>query len=76
MLARSPFPFKAIQVDGGSEFTAEFEDFCQCRGIRLCLTASLNQAQWVLSASNAPTRTTSMAVPLRLLSRHLACPLS
>lgn len=37
MLARSPFAFKAIQVDGGSEFMAEFEDFCQRQGIRLFL---------------------------------------
>jgi putative transposase len=35
MLARAPFPIRAIQVDGGSEFMAEFEDFCQQREIRL-----------------------------------------
>jgi transposase InsO family protein len=35
MLARAPFPFQAIQVDGGSEFMAEFEDFCQQRNILL-----------------------------------------
>jgi len=32
---RSPYPVKAIQVDGGSEFKAEFETACQERGIRL-----------------------------------------
>lgn len=32
---RMPFPVKAIQVDGGSEFKAEFEAACQARGIRL-----------------------------------------
>jgi putative transposase len=32
---RMPFPVKAIQVDGGSEFMAEFEQACQARGIRL-----------------------------------------
>jgi transposase InsO family protein len=32
---RSPFPVKAIQVDGGSEFKAEFEAACQARGLRL-----------------------------------------
>jgi transposase InsO family protein len=32
---RMPFPVRAIQVDGGSEFMAEFEDACQRRGIRL-----------------------------------------
>jgi len=32
---RMPFPVKAIQVDGGSEFYAEFENACKERGIRL-----------------------------------------
>lgn len=32
---RLPFPLKAVQVDGGSEFAAAFEDACQQRGIRL-----------------------------------------
>lgn len=32
---RTPFPIKAIQVDGGSEFKAEFEALCQERGIHL-----------------------------------------
>lgn len=35
MLMRSPFPIRAIQVDGGSEFMAEFEEFCQLQEIRL-----------------------------------------
>lgn len=35
MLDRAPFPIRAIQVDGGSEFMAEFERFCQERQIRL-----------------------------------------
>ena len=30
-----PFPVKAIQVDGGSEFEAIFEEECQRRGIKL-----------------------------------------
>jgi putative transposase len=33
--ARMPFPVRAIQVDGGSEFHAAFETACQRRGIRL-----------------------------------------
>ncbi len=33
--ARMPFPVRAIQVDGGSEFQAGFEQACQQRGIRL-----------------------------------------
>jgi transposase InsO family protein len=32
---RMPFPVRAIQVDGGSEFYAEFEQECQRREIRL-----------------------------------------
>lgn len=35
LLAEMPFPVEAIQVDGGSEFKAEFEDACQAKGIRL-----------------------------------------
>jgi transposase InsO family protein len=30
-----PLPLRAIQVDGGSEFEAVFEEECQRRGIRL-----------------------------------------
>lgn len=33
--ARTPFPVRAIQVDGGSEFQATFETECQRRQIRL-----------------------------------------
>jgi transposase InsO family protein len=33
--ARMPFPIRAIQIDGGSEFQAQFEQACQHRGIRL-----------------------------------------
>jgi len=33
--SRMPFPVKAIQVDGGSEFEAVFEEECQKRGIKL-----------------------------------------
>lgn len=35
LLARTPFPVKAIQVDGGSEFKAEFEAACQDKGLQL-----------------------------------------
>ena len=30
-----PFPVRAIQVDGGSEFKAEFETACAAKGITL-----------------------------------------
>ncbi len=32
---RMPFPVKAIQVDGGSEFKAEFEAACRAAGLQL-----------------------------------------
>ncbi len=35
IVARMPFPVRAISVDGGSEFMAEFEAACAERGIRL-----------------------------------------
>ena len=35
LLARFPFPVKALQVDGGSEFAAEFELACQQRQLPL-----------------------------------------
>ena len=34
-----PFPVKAIQVDGGSEFMAEFETACPAKGIALYVVA-------------------------------------
>ena len=35
VLARMPFPVKAIQVDGGSEYRADFEEACQQMGVKL-----------------------------------------
>jgi len=35
LLARMPFPVRAIQVDGGSEFQSAFEEACHERGIQL-----------------------------------------
>ncbi len=35
IVERMPFPVRAIQVDGGSEFMAQFEDACRDRGICL-----------------------------------------
>jgi transposase InsO family protein/transposase-like protein len=35
ILERMPFPVRAIQVDGGSEFMAQFEDACRERGVKL-----------------------------------------
>jgi putative transposase len=35
LLTRMPFPVRALQVDGGSEFAAEFEQACQARHLPL-----------------------------------------
>lgn len=35
LTADMPFPVEAIQVDGGSEFMAAFEEACETKGIRL-----------------------------------------
>lgn len=35
LMAEAPFRVRGIQVDGGSEFRAEFEDACQARGLDL-----------------------------------------
>ena len=35
LTAEMPFPVKAIQVDGGSEFMAEFEEACAGKGLAL-----------------------------------------
>jgi putative transposase len=35
MLSRLPFPVKAVQVDGGSEFKSHFETYCQEHHLKL-----------------------------------------
>jgi transposase InsO family protein len=35
VMKRMPFPVKAVQVDGGSEFYAEFEEACKQKDIKL-----------------------------------------
>jgi transposase InsO family protein len=35
LIDRAPFPVRAIQVDGGSEYMAQFEQACAEKGIRL-----------------------------------------
>lgn len=37
LISRTPYPIRAIQIDGGSEFMAEFEDECKERGLKLFL---------------------------------------
>jgi putative transposase len=35
VVAGMPFPIRGVQIDGGSEFMAEFEEACRSRGVRL-----------------------------------------
>ncbi len=37
LLAEAPFPVRGVQVDGGSEFMAEFEQACRNKGLELCV---------------------------------------
>ncbi|SDF09119.1 Integrase core domain-containing protein [Thermus arciformis] len=32
---RAPFPIRAVQVDGGSEFMSDFEEACERLGVKL-----------------------------------------
>jgi putative transposase len=62
LLARMPFPVRALQVDGGSEFAAGFEQACQQRQLRLfayCHPGRRNStALW--NAPSVPTPRNSM----------------
>jgi len=54
ILARMPFPVKAIQVDGGSEYQASFEEACQRLKFKLfVLSSPLTQAQWSCEKSSS-----------------------
>lgn len=72
VLERMPFSVRAIQVDGGGEFMAEFEEACQAHGILLFelpprspkLNGSVERAQrthteehWELSACDTDVET-------------------
>ncbi len=59
--ARMPFPIRAIQVDGGSEFLAEFETECQRRAIRLFqLPPKSPKLNGAVERANRPTPKSSM----------------
>lgn len=74
---RMPFPIKAFQVDGGSEFAALFEAECQKRGIRLFvlpprspkLNGSVERAQRTHTEEFYEVQDPSMHVPT--LNRQL-----
>ncbi len=50
---RMPFPIHAVQVDGGSEFAAQFEQACQQRGLHLFVLPP--RSPKLNAPSNAPT---------------------
>ena len=54
---RCPFPVRAIQVDNGSEFQADFETACRDRGIRLFTTPPSSTP--TPNGRTAPTRRSS-----------------
>jgi len=74
---RMPFPIRALQVDGGSEFAAEFEQACQRRGLHLFVlpprSPKLNGA--VERANRTHTeefyQVTPYSLELRTLNREL-----
>ena len=77
LLHRMPFPIRALQVDGGSEFAAQFEQSCQRRGLRLFVlpprSPKLNGA--VERANRTPTeefyQVTPCSLEMKKLNREL-----
>ena len=70
---RMPFPIRAVQVDGGSEFAAEFEQACQQRGLHLFVlpprSPKLNGA--VERANRTPTEEFYQVTPCSLQMNKL-----
>jgi putative transposase len=64
---RMPFPIRAVQVDGGSEFAAEFEQACQQRGLHLFVRRrALPSSTAPSNALTAPTpRSSTRSRPIR-----------
>ena len=77
LLHRMPFPIRALQVDGGSEFAAEFEQACQQRGLRLFVRRPVPPNSTALSnAPTAPTpeefyQVTPCSLEMKKLNREL-----
>lgn len=78
LLDRAPFPVRAIQVDGGSEFMAAFEQACATRGIRLFVLpprspklnggverANRSHTEEFYECSSAPPTVAALGVALR-----------
>jgi putative transposase len=77
LLHRMPFPIRALQVDGGSEFAAEFEQACQQRGLHLFVlpprSPKLNGA--VERANRTHTEEFYQLTPCSLEMKKLNCEL-
>jgi putative transposase len=56
VLAEMPPPVKAIQIDGGSEFMAAFEQACADRKLPLYIRAALAEAQGAVERCDAAWR--------------------
>ena len=60
---RMPFPIRAIQVDGGSEFAADFEQACRDRRLRRGCRPVPPNSTAASNEPNVPTRRNSMRSP-------------
>ena len=73
-----PFAIRALQVDGGCEFAAEFEQACQQRGLRLFVPAPALSPQLNGSVERAQRthteefyQVTACALEMKKLNREL-----
>ena len=77
LLHRMPFPVRALQVDGGSEFAAEFEQACQQRGLHLFVlpprSPKLNGAVERANRTHSEEfyRVTACSLEMKKLNREL-----
>jgi len=74
---RMPFPIRALQVDGGSEFAAQFEQACRNRGLHLFVlpprSPKLNGAVERANRTHSEEfyQVTSYSLELKKLNREL-----
>jgi len=71
-----PFPIRALQVDGGSEFAADFEQACQQCGLRLFVLPPRSPSS--TARSSAPSgltprsfKVTACSLEMKKLNREL-----
>lgn len=63
LIEQAPFKVRAIQVDGGSEFMADFEQACQDRNIELCVLTPGSPSSTAASSASRPLTDTSSTAP-------------